>query len=166
MTSAGWRGDRSSPSCSWASRSIAFTPLKAVVEGRAENQHSNEGREFLYAETVKAVADSPVIGYGGPRPYGGPKIIPQHGDPGPVLAGAVLPGGARRVFFVAFLVKMTRATRRGPVVTFWCHVTLTIAAGADLRLRHDPGAAAPHLIVGPPSAAARPSTTEPSGQPA
>ena len=22
---------------------------------------------------------------------------------------------------------MTRATRRGPVVTFWCHVTLTIA---------------------------------------
>jgi O-antigen ligase len=106
---------------------IAFTPLKSVVEGRAEHQHSNEGREFLYVETVKAVTKSPIIGYGGPLPYGGPKIIPNMGTQGQfwlVLFSQGVPGA---FFFVAFLVKMTRATRRGPVVTFWCHVTLTIA---------------------------------------
>jgi O-antigen ligase len=106
---------------------VAFTPLRSVVEGRAENQHSNEGREFLYVETTKAVLDSPVIGYGGPRPYGGSKIIPNMGTQGQfwlVLFSQGIPGA---ILFVGFLVKMWRATRHGPLITFWCHVTLTIA---------------------------------------
>jgi hypothetical protein len=68
-----------------------------------------------------------VIGYGGPLPYGGPKIIPLMGTQGQfwlVFFSQGIPGA---FFFVAFLVKMWRATRHGPITTFWCHVVLTIA---------------------------------------
>ena len=107
---------------------IAFTPLKAVVEGRAENQHSNEGREFLYVETIKDVIESPIIGYGGPRPYGGPKHHPPPRAPRASSGWcSSRRGSPARFFFVAFLFKLIRATRRGTVVTFWCHVTLIIA---------------------------------------
>ena len=106
---------------------IAFTPLKAVVEGRAEHQHSNAGREFLYVETVKEVMKSPVIGYGGPRPYGGPKLIPHLGTQGQFWLVLFSHGIVGAFFFVMFLIRLIRATRHGPLVTFWCHVTLTIA---------------------------------------
>jgi len=98
-----------------------------VVEGRAEHQHSNAGREFLYVETVKEVMKSPVIGYGGPRPYGGPKLIPHLGTQGQFWLVLFSHGIVGAFFFVMFLIRLIRATRHGPLVTFWCHVTLTIA---------------------------------------
>ena len=106
---------------------IAFTPLKTVVEGRAENQHSNAGREFLYAETTKEVMKSPIIGYGGPRPYEGPRILPNLGTQGQFWLVLYSQGIVGAVFFVMFLFRLIRATRHGPLVTFWCHVTLIIA---------------------------------------
>jgi len=106
---------------------IAFTPLKGVVEGRAENQHSNEGRTFLYEQTIKETLKSPIIGYGGPRPYNGPRLIPDLGTQGQLWLVLYSQGFVGLVLFVGFLWKMLRATREGPLVTFWCHVTITIA---------------------------------------
>ena len=127
---------------------IAFTPLKAVVEGRAENQHSNAGREFLYAETVKEVVKSPVIGYGGPRPYDGPKLIPHLGTQGQFWLVLFSQGFVGAFFFVVFLVRLIRCdparTARHLLVPRHAHHR----AGPDLRLRHDPGAAAPRLHRG------------------
>jgi hypothetical protein len=106
---------------------IAFTPLKGVVEGRAENQHSNAGRTFLYTETTKDVLRSPIIGYGGPRPYGGPKLIPNLGTQGQFWLVFYSQGIIGAVFFVVFLIRLMRLTKHGPLVTFWSHVTITIA---------------------------------------
>jgi hypothetical protein len=105
---------------------IAFTPLKGVVEGRAEHQHSNAGRTFLYEQTIKGTLRSPIIGYGGPRPYGGPKIIPDLGTQGQFWLVLYSQGVVGAVFFVMFLWRLSRATRHGPLVTFWAHVTITI----------------------------------------
>ena len=88
---------------------IAFTPLKTVVEGRAENQHSNVGREFLYTETVKEVTKSPVIGYGGPLPYDGPKLIPHLGTQGQFWLVLFSQGFVGAFFFVMFLIKLIGA---------------------------------------------------------
>jgi hypothetical protein len=106
---------------------IAFTPLKGVVEGRAENQHSNAGRTFLYEQTINETIKSPIIGYGGPRPYVGPRLIPNLGTQGQFWLVLYSQGFVGAVFFVVFLWRLLRATRHGPLVTFWCHVTITIA---------------------------------------
>ena len=76
---------------------IAFTPLKAVVEGRAENQHSNAGREFLYAETVKEVGEVTGDRLRRAAALRRPEADPPPGHAGPVLARAVLAGVRRRV---------------------------------------------------------------------
>ena len=68
-----------------------------------------------------------MIGYGGPRPYGGPKLIPNMGTQGQFWLVLFSQGFVGAFFFVMFLMTVIGATRRGPLVTFWCHVTLTIA---------------------------------------
>lgn len=106
---------------------VTLTPIKGLVEDRSENQHSNAGRTFLYEETIKLTATSPIIGYGGPRPYGGDKLIPNLGTQGHLWLVMLSQGFVGLGLFLAFLFKMIWATRDGSVTTFWCHVLLVIA---------------------------------------
>lgn len=48
---------------------LAFmlSPLRAVVDARLDNPHSNEGRLFAIERTVQAAAHSPIVGYGNTR---------------------------------------------------------------------------------------------------
>jgi hypothetical protein len=107
---------------------IVFTPLGAVVEGRAEHDHSSEGRLFLYEKAVEFAAKSPIIGLGGPREYGGSRIIPLVGTQGFIWMVLVSTGVVGFIVFVCSWGRMIYETRRGPPLTFWCHVVLVIGA--------------------------------------
>ena len=58
-------------------------------------------------ETVKEVMKSPVIGYGGPRPYDGPKLIPHLGTQGQFWLVLFSQGIVGAFFFVMFLIRLT-----------------------------------------------------------
>lgn len=105
---------------------IAFTPVRGIVEGRAENDHSSQGRFFLYEEAVRVAADSPIIGMGGPVPYVGDRIIPAIGTQGMLWTVLVSTGYVGLGIFLAAWGRWIWETRAGPPVTFWCHVVLII----------------------------------------
>lgn len=105
---------------------IVFTPVRAVVEGRAANDHSSQGRAFLYGEAVRLTSTSPIIGVGGPRPYGGDRLIPLVGTQGTFWMVMVSAGFLGVTLFVASWLRWIRETRSGPTATFWCHVVLII----------------------------------------
>jgi len=106
---------------------LVFTPLSKVVEDRATHAHSNEGRAYLYEETWKAVKSSPLIGYGGPLPVEKQRILPAIGTQGQLWNVMISQGAVGTVLFVGFLLRITWATRRGPLVTFWAHVVMVVA---------------------------------------
>jgi O-antigen ligase len=106
---------------------LLFTPLSKVVEDRASHSHSNEGRAYLYEETWKAMKNSPLVGYGGPLPSDKSRILPAIGTQGQLWNVMISQGAVGTVLFVGFLLRMTWATRRGPLVTFWAHVVLVVA---------------------------------------
>ena len=97
-----------------------------MVEDRAAHGHSNEGRAYLYEETWKAMKSSPLIGYGGPLPVDKSRILPAIGTQGQLWNVMISQGAVGTVLFVGFLLRMTWATRRGPLVTFWAHVVLVV----------------------------------------
>ena len=105
---------------------LLFTPLSKVVEDRATHGHSNQGRAYLYEETWKAVKTSPLIGYGGPLPAEASRILPAIGTQGQLWNVMISQGAVGTVLFLAFLLRLTWDTRRGPVVTFWAHVVLVV----------------------------------------
>ncbi len=132
-----YAGTRQGPLGSFARKSLAtlailgitllvFTPLSTVVEDRASHGHSNEGRAYLYEETVKAVRHSPIIGYGGPLPAAKSRILPAIGTQGQLWNVMISQGLVGTLLFGGFLLRMTWATRRGPPVTFWAHVVLIV----------------------------------------
>ena len=106
---------------------LLFTPLSTVVEDRAAHSHSNEGRAYLYEETWKAMKSSPLIGYGGPLPAEKSRILPAIGTQGQLWNVMISQGAVGTLLFLAFLLRITWDTRRGPPVTFWAHVVLVVA---------------------------------------
>lgn len=105
---------------------IAFTPVGSIVEARAENDHSSRGRERIYAESVNVTLDSPVIGLGGPVPYPGRPLYPSLGTQGMFWTVLVSTGFVGLFVFCAAWLRLIWETRRGPTITFWCHVVLII----------------------------------------
>lgn len=105
---------------------IVFTPVRGIVEGRAENDHSSAGRTLLYEEAVRITTASPIIGLGGPRPYEGPKLIPNVGTQGMFWTVLVSTGFVGLGIFLSAWARWIWETRTGPPVTFWCHVVLII----------------------------------------
>jgi len=105
---------------------IVFTPVRGVVQGRAENDHSSQGRSLLYGEALRITADSPIIGLGGPRPFEGDKLIPNVGTQGMFWTVLVSTGYVGLGVFLAAWLRLIWETRAGPPVTFWCHVVLIV----------------------------------------
>jgi hypothetical protein len=106
---------------------IAFTPVRGIVEGRAENDHSSRGRSFLYGEAVKLTSDNPFLGVGRPQPFQGDRIIPHIGSQGLFWNVMVSTGFIGLGLVIATWVRWIWETRAGPPITFWCHVVLIVS---------------------------------------
>jgi hypothetical protein len=102
---------------------LAVTP---ALPKRAEQSgdESNQTRLTLYAETVRRTMDSPLIGFGAPRPSEDP-TNPSAGTQGHlwmVLFSQGLPG---LVFFMGWYLWALWRSRTTPSTTrLWTHVTL------------------------------------------
>jgi hypothetical protein len=106
---------------------VAFTPMKGLVQDRLANQHSNQSREELADQAIDAWVESPLFGYGGPRPsQTNPNQPPigTHGALQLVLFSHGLPG---LLFFVVwFLWAFWRTRRAPPGPAFWASVVIVI----------------------------------------
>jgi O-antigen ligase len=106
---------------------VAVTPLKDLVADRLATPHSNEGRLSLYTEAAESAMDSPLLGYGSPRPSERDPNLPRvgtHGQLWLVLFSHGIPGV---VLFVAwFGFAFWRSRRDAAEIVAWMHVVLLI----------------------------------------
>ncbi|WCO68557.1 hypothetical protein PO878_07425 [Iamia majanohamensis] len=105
---------------------VVFTPVRGIVESRAENDHSSAGRERIYVESLGATLESPIIGLGGPVPFPGNRVYPNLGTQGMLWTVLVSTGYVGLGVFLAAWLRLIWETRAGPPVTFWCHVALIV----------------------------------------
>ena len=107
---------------------ILTTPLAGVVSDRLATPHSNVTRGSLYVEAAENVLDSPLLGFGAPRPSErNPNSPPvgTHGQFWLVLYSHGIPG---MVLFVGWLVyAFWQAQRRRSPLHLWMSVVLLIA---------------------------------------
>jgi polysaccharide biosynthesis protein PslJ len=106
---------------------VLFTPLKATIDERLSTPHSNNRRTSLYEEAIRGAVESPLFGYGAPRPSKWNPNAPSVGTQGQiwlVLFSNGFPGTV--LFLVAFLIPFWRFRKIGADVGFWIHVMLLI----------------------------------------
>ena len=108
---------------------VLGTSLTDLASSRVENGHSDDRRLNLYEQSIDGIAASPIVGYGGPiadpeKPDRAP--IGTHGQIWMVTFSHGIPAA---VFFVAFLIGVMVATRRGAPgsIAFAANVTFLIA---------------------------------------
>jgi len=82
---------------------LTLTPLKDQMQDRLETSGTNEGRTDVYLETLNDVAQSPILGNGGPRQNPNPKLPPvgSHGQFWIVMHSHGIPAVC---FFIAWFV--------------------------------------------------------------
>ena len=106
---------------------LLLTPLKDTIEQRIANPHSNEGRSYLYEESLALARSSPLLGHGGPRASTINPNLPPVGTQGHlwrVLVSHGYPGAL--LFCLWFIGLFVRTGRRGPSAAFACHLVLLI----------------------------------------
>lgn len=105
-----------------------FTPLHEVISERLANPHSNDRRTSLFEEGIQGTVESPVFGFGAPRPSAWNPNAPSIGTQGAlwlVLFSHGIPGA---VLFVAWFVYAFWLLRRAQdLLGFWVHVMLLIS---------------------------------------
>ena len=106
---------------------LVVAPLRSVVEDRLDTPHSNEGRELLYGQALDLVGRAPLVGHGAPQEVEGGKLLPDVGTQGQLWLVLVSQGAVGTAFFLLALGGAAWRTRRGPTVSFWCHVVLVVA---------------------------------------
>lgn len=93
-----------------------FSPLGAAMLNRVETTSSIEDRGQLYRTTLEAVLQSPLFGYGSPRPAESP-WLPSLGTQGQLWTVLYSHGFVGAVLFTAFFVAVCAIVlRRGDVV--------------------------------------------------
>lgn len=105
---------------------LFLTPLGGLVQDRLETGHSNEARAGLYEEAIDRTNDSPVLGYGAPRPSEHPNraAVGTQGQLWMVLFSHGYPGA---VLYCTFLLALLWHTRKAPTpLAFWAHVSVFI----------------------------------------
>ena len=107
---------------------FSFGPTRQLIDDRVNTPHSNQGRSILYREAADSVGESPLLGYGAPRPSQANPNLPSVGTQGQfwlVLFSHGIPGA---IFFTSFLVYACWRTRRAKsTVALWCHVVVLLA---------------------------------------
>jgi hypothetical protein len=108
---------------------VFVTPLGRLVSARFAHPHSNNGRQMLYTESINRVVDSPLFGYGGPRPStAGPKR-PSVGTQSQVFLILFSHGFPGLAFYAGFMVTLIVRTRRLKTPEgFWTHVALIVVS--------------------------------------
>lgn len=107
---------------------ILTTPLKDLVTERLATPHSNQGRLALYQEAAEGVLESPLVGFGAPRPSERNPNAPRvgtHGQLWLVLFSHGIPAAA--LFIGWFLYALWRTREGSSRIPFWTHVALFIA---------------------------------------
>ena len=106
---------------------LVATPLGDTLEDALAQRESTESRFNIYEQTGAAVLESPLFGFGAPRPNPDPTQPPlgTHGQLWMVTFSHGIPGG---LLFVAFLLTLFAQTRRSSTrVGFFAHMTIVIA---------------------------------------
>ncbi len=91
---------------------ISLTPLSNFVVDRANSDHSNRSRSTLYALVIEEVQESPVLGFGAPRPNPDNPFLPPVGTHGQFWMVLFSHGYPAAMLFVGFLVSMIVRTGR------------------------------------------------------
>lgn len=105
---------------------LLLSPLRGIVEARIAAPHSNEGRLALYTEALTGVEESPVLGFGSPRPASNPNL-PSVGTQGQfwlVLYSHGIPGATLFVGWYLWWLWRTRRARTN--LLFWARVVILI----------------------------------------
>jgi hypothetical protein len=162
---------------------FAVLPVQQLLQERVANSATNQTRASLYSEVLHRVEQSPLLGYGAPRPSEGGSGAPSVGTQGQlwmVLFSHGFPGAA---LFVGWYVWAVWRTRKALTpVWFWAHVTVfiglvqlpyygalpsqlhTIMLATAMALREEDGLARRQARAS--ARASLPSTTETEAQPA
>jgi hypothetical protein len=106
---------------------VAFTPLKGIIGERLETPHSNERRVALYEEAIRGAWESPVFGYGGPRPSTWNPNAPSVGTQGQIWLVLFSHGWPATILFLSwFAFAFWRFRSTSSPTGFWCHVMILI----------------------------------------
>jgi O-antigen ligase len=106
---------------------VAFSPLRSTIDERLATPHSNERRIALYEEALRGVGESPLFGYGAPRPSEWNPDAPSVGTQGQIWLVVFSHGVPAALLFVAwFGLAFWRFRHLEPPTAFWCHVLLLI----------------------------------------
>lgn len=105
-----------------------FGPSKQLIDDRLNTNHSGNARATLYKEAADSIGESPLLGYGAPRPSKINPNLPSVGTQGQfwmVLFSHGVPGA---IFFTSFLAYSLWRTRRArSQMALWCHVVVLLA---------------------------------------
>lgn len=107
---------------------VVLTPLGPLVHDRFSSHNSNEIRSKLYSEATQRVMDSPVFGFGAPRPsdtVGGAPSVGTQSQLFLVLFSHGFPAVAAFIGF--FLHALWRSRRVPPGPLLWIHTAILIA---------------------------------------
>jgi O-antigen ligase len=106
---------------------VFLTPLHGVITDRLATPHSNERRVSLYDEALRGVAESPLFGYGAPRPSKWNPNAPSVGTQGSIWLVLFSHGFLGAALFVGWWGYCFWTLRRASdPMGFWCHVLLVI----------------------------------------
>jgi polysaccharide biosynthesis protein PslJ len=107
---------------------VMLSPLGALIGDRFAHQHSNAARHALYVETFDRALESPLVGYGAPRPAESGGYLDSVGTQGQVLYMVFSHGFPGLFLFLGFLAYALGRSRGGKSPPhFWAHVTILIA---------------------------------------
>jgi polysaccharide biosynthesis protein PslJ len=106
---------------------VVVTPLRGLFVDRLETGHSNAARVELASEAVHSTLQSPLLGFGSPRPLPDRPNLPSVGTQGQlwmVLFSHGIPGA---IAFVGWWIYVLWASRGGgSPARFWAHIAIFI----------------------------------------
>lgn len=106
---------------------IFLTPLRSLIADRLETPHSNNRRVSLYDEAIRGAVESPLFGFGAPRPSKWNPNAPSVGTQGQIWLVLFSHGFLGTFFFAGwFLYVFWRLRRATDPIGFWCHVDILI----------------------------------------
>ena len=106
---------------------LFFTPLGTTLSERLATPHSNNRRVSLYEEAVRGAAESPLFGFGAPRPSKWNPNAPSVGTQGQLWLVLFSNGYPGMLLFLAwFLATLWWFRGSAEPFGFWMHVMLVI----------------------------------------
>jgi hypothetical protein len=108
---------------------VSFTALGGLVHDRfSASSGSTTTRSALYTEATQRVMDSPLFGFGAPRPSDTRNNAPSVGTQSQLFLVLFSHGFPAIIAFVGFFVHILWRTRRSPPGPYlWIHVAILIA---------------------------------------